>query len=60
MDEGIRLFAICSGMRWAHLPLAGGLYDQDPRLLDKWDHLFALQAQQQKDKTAPTPTPKNA
>lgn len=27
-------------MKWAHLPNAGGLYDQDPDLLDKFTIIF--------------------
>lgn len=34
------MFSICSHMRWAHLPVAGGLYDQDPELLRKFEILF--------------------
>jgi hypothetical protein len=34
------MFAICRGMKWAHLPILGGLYDQDPDLLDKFQYLF--------------------
>ena len=35
-------------MKWNHLPVAGGLYDQDPQLLDEWGHLFELQAEERK------------
>lgn len=27
-------------MRWAVLPVAGGLYDQHPRLLEAWSVIF--------------------
>ena len=27
-------------MKWSHLPVAGGLYDQDPDLLDKFEFIF--------------------
>jgi hypothetical protein len=27
-------------MKWNHLPVAGGLYDQDPDLLDKFEFIF--------------------
>lgn len=27
-------------MSWAHLPVAGGLLDQDPDLLDKFRYIF--------------------
>ena len=33
-------------MKWNHLPVAGGLYDQDPILLDQWAYLFELQAEE--------------
>lgn len=28
-------------MKWNHLPNAGGLYDQDPVLLDKFNYIFS-------------------
>lgn len=28
-------------MEWTHLPNAGGLYDQDPILLDRFMYIFA-------------------
>lgn len=31
-------------MRWTHLPVAGGMYDQDPELLRKFIIIFAAQA----------------
>lgn len=39
--ESIRLFALCSAMEWTALPVAGGLYDQHPQLVDEWLHIFA-------------------
>jgi hypothetical protein len=27
-------------MKWNHLPVAGGIYDQDPRLLEQWAVIF--------------------
>jgi len=27
-------------MKWAHLPVAGGLYDQSPELLEKFRIIF--------------------
>jgi hypothetical protein len=35
-------------MKWAHLPNAGGLYDQNPDLLDKFSWIFGKIAEQQK------------
>ena len=37
-------------MKWAHLPVAGGLYDQHPQLIDEWDVLFRLDAEYTKRK----------
>lgn len=34
------LFSLCSAMEWNHLPLAGGLYDQNPKLIDQFRVLF--------------------
>jgi len=28
-------------MKWSHLPVAGGLYDQHPELLEQWRFIFA-------------------
>ena len=28
-------------MKWSHLPVAGGLYDQHPKLLEQWRYIFA-------------------
>lgn len=35
------MFSLCSSMKWAHLPNAGGLYDQDPVLLNKFKYIFS-------------------
>lgn len=32
-------------MKWAHLPVAGGLYDQDPALLDGFQIIFHERAE---------------
>ena len=34
LHESIRLYSICKGMKWTHLPVEGGLYDQHPQLMD--------------------------
>lgn len=48
-------------MKWAHLPVAGGLYDQHPKLMDEWDIIFEVKAQHDKAEEAKnkpkTPTP---
>lgn len=35
------------GMKWAHLPVAGGLYDQHPQLLDEISFIFKERAKYQ-------------
>jgi hypothetical protein len=35
-------------MKWAHLPVAGGLYDQHPDLLDAWRFIFSVRAEHEK------------
>lgn len=39
--ESVRLFALCSAMEFAVLPVAGGLYDQHPDLIEQWSEIFA-------------------
>lgn len=39
-DPAFLMFDLCSHMKWAHLPVAGGLYDQDPELLRKFRDIF--------------------
>lgn len=34
------MFMLCEAMKWSHLPWAGGLYDQDPDLLDGFMIIF--------------------
>lgn len=34
-------------MKWNHLPVAGGLYDQHPKLLERWLYIFGKRAEQQ-------------
>lgn len=41
MHHSIRLFALCQNMKWSHLPVAGGLYDQHPQLLEEWEVIFS-------------------
>lgn len=35
-------------MEWNHLPVAGGLYDQHPQLLDEWLYIFSRKAAHEK------------
>jgi hypothetical protein len=50
--ESIKLFVLCSSMRWNHLPVAGGIYDQHPRLIDEWQVIFEAQARQREKEQA--------
>lgn len=34
-------------MKWTHLPVAGGLYDQDPDLLDKFEYIMRKISEQE-------------
>lgn len=36
---------ICEAMNWAHLPVAGGVYDQDPELLEQWLAIWKVKAE---------------
>lgn len=36
IPESLRLYLLCKNMKWTHLPVGGGLYDQHPKLLDDW------------------------
>lgn len=46
------MFTLCEMMKWNHLPVTGGLYEQDPDLLDGFAYIFAKRAehQEQEDK----------
>ena len=50
--ESLRLFLWCAGTKWAHLPVAGGIYDQHPTLIDEWSVLFDIQARHEKAEQA--------
>lgn len=59
------MFALCQSMKWAHLPNAGGLYDQDPDLLDKFEYIFGEmaaheRAEEEKRKKKEKSTPSSA
>lgn len=44
---------LAENMRWNHLPVAGGLYDQHPQLLEEWRYIFEQKAiKQDKDRKA--------
>ncbi len=46
--ESLRLFGLCSAMEFSVLPVAGGIYDQHPRLLEEWQHIFIKRAEKEK------------
>jgi hypothetical protein len=48
MFESLRLFAFCQAMEWAALPVAGGLYDQHPQLLEEWTLIFKMKGDHEK------------
>lgn len=52
MPESLRLFILCDAMRWAHLPTAGGLYDQDPQLLEEFAIIFTRRSEYERNKQA--------
>ncbi len=39
----IRLFSLCEGFKWT-LPVPGGIYAQDPVLMDKFAYMFSRRA----------------
>jgi len=46
------MFALCDAMRWNHLPVAGGLYDQHPKLIDDFMTIFAMRGEYEAEKAA--------
>lgn len=57
---------LCEAMKWNHLPEAGGLYDQNPQLIDRFYYLFAERSkaeaaeQRKREREHGGPTPRNA
>lgn len=39
-------------MKWSHLPVAGGLYDQSPVLLEQWRYIFSERNKYQAEQDA--------
>lgn len=35
---------LCEAFKWNYLPMAGGLYDQNPDLLDHFYYIFAARS----------------
>lgn len=48
VHESLRLYVLCKGMRWTHLPTSGGLYEQHPKFLD--DLQLIMTAESRADK----------
>jgi hypothetical protein len=34
-------------MKWSHLPVGGGIYDQHPKLLDDWLTIMGIDGEQE-------------
>lgn len=45
--HSIHLFSMCEQMKWNHLPVAGGLYDQHPQLLEEFKVIFDAKARKE-------------
>jgi len=50
--DSLRLFMLCKAMEWNHLPASGGLFDQDPRLLDDWQTIWQIEGAAQERQQA--------
>lgn len=37
-------------MKWSHLPVAGGLYDQHPKLIVQFEYIFSARAKHEEKK----------
>lgn len=37
-------------MKFAHLPISGGLYDQHPELIEKWEYIFSEKSKEEERK----------
>jgi len=35
------MYSLCKGMKWNHLPVAGGIYEQHPTLIDRFYYIMA-------------------
>jgi hypothetical protein len=46
------MFSMCENMKWSHLPVAGGLYDQDPDLLEGFQIIFHERAEWEAEQEA--------
>lgn len=48
MHESLRMWSICNAMKWNHLPVAGGIYDQHPTFVDDILVIFEAKYRQQR------------
>lgn len=46
------MFSLCEAMKWSHLPLAGGIYAQDPQLLEWFRIIFSERSEYEAAKQA--------
>ena len=46
------MFVMCESMKWNHLPNGGGLYEQDPDLLDGFLYIFGVRSEYEEKKNA--------
>ena len=44
------MFGLCESMKWNHLPEAGGIYAQNPELLDGFRTIFSIRAKYEAEK----------
>lgn len=42
---------LCDAMKWNHLPMDGGLYDQSPDLIDRFYYIFAERSKEEARKS---------
>lgn len=40
---------LCEAMSWAALPVAGGIYDQHPQLIEEWMEIFRQKSEHDRD-----------
>lgn len=45
LKESLRLYAFAKALKFTHLPNAGGLYDQHPRLIDEWTTIIRVEGE---------------
>jgi hypothetical protein len=48
VPESLRLYTICKALKFGALPLAGGIYDQHPDLIEQWSIIMEAEAAREK------------